>query len=91
MLYRCLKDKNPALVLGIGQILLFSSILLLASVFGFSHFGVEIKSPFSFLSDEFFQGVLAGFGGVMLGLSLVLNIQGMNRLRKERERSKENE
>jgi len=91
MILRCLKDKNSAFVLGVGQILMFSSILLLASMYSGLSFAIEIHSPVSFLSDSFVKGFLTGFSGAMLGLSVVFNIQGMVKLRKEREMKRNNE
>jgi ABC-type proline/glycine betaine transport system permease subunit len=84
MILKCLKDKNPAFILGIGQILMFFSILLLASMYFKSGFGIEVHSPVPFLSDNFVKGILTGLSGVMIGISVVFNIKGMIELKKRK-------
>ncbi len=73
-----LRKKKPLYTLAIGQIAMVLGIILVLMMRP-----LEAREPMSFMT-----GFLTGLSGTLLGLSIVLNLSGMLRLRKERANSR---
>ncbi len=80
-----LRNRNidPKKKLQLGQICLLFGIFLVGMAA--AETSGHLKSLFGFTIPDFLQGFMAGQGGVLLGVSIVLNVIGLRELRAKQE------
>jgi hypothetical protein len=82
MLLRAEKRRDPRALIALGQISLIPGILLLRHV---RHVEAGGEPLWAALASDFGLGFLSGLGGTLLGVSIVLQLTGLWRLRWRRE------